>query len=299
MDKRRGGSNSGNLSKNILAKSAYTSTSSSSPSSSSSSESEIEELSSKLPKHGVPYKIQSMQKNEVESEDGGGGWHQHVGIRQRTPSGNLSKSTLSKKAYTSSSSSSGSSDYSSEDEIIPEMSSKLPKHGVPYNIQSMQKNEVESEDGGGGWHQHVGVRNRTPSGNLSRNNLSKKAYTSSSSSSSSSDQEEKSVKLIKHVAPYDIQQIKNDGVESEDGGGGWHQHVSKRGRNISGNLSKSRIEAEHSSDDEKSPLLEQTIDSGNFSMSHFDNTLNGSSKIGKQKTQVCIQYILCIHMIER
>ena len=217
MDKRRGSSNAGNLSKNILAKSAYTSTSSSSPSSSSSSESEIEELSSKLPKHGVPYKIQSMQKNEVESEDGGGGWHQHVGIRQRTPSGNLS-----------------------------------------------------------------------------RNNLSKKAYTSSSSSSSSSDEEEqlteeKSLKLIKHVAPYNIQQIKNDGVESEDGGGGWHQHVSKRGRNISGNLSKSRLEAEHSSDDEKSPLLNQTVDSGNFSMNHLDNTMNGTSKIGKEKTQVCAQ----------
>ena len=273
-----------------MAKSAYTSTSFSSSPSSSTSESEIEELSSKLPKHGVPYKIQTIQKNEVESEDGGGGWHQHVSKRGRNVSGNLSKSILAKKAYTSSSS---SSDTSSEDEI-EELSSKLPKHGVPYKIQSMQKNEVESEDGGGGWHQHVGIRQRTPSGNLSRSNLSKKAYTSSSSKSSSDQEEqideEKSYKLVKHAAPYNIQQIKNDGVESEDGGGGWHQHVSKRGRNISGNLSKNRLEAKDSSDDdanEKSPLLNQTVDSGNFSMSLLDNTLNGSSRIGKESTQVC------------
>ena len=47
---------------------------------------------SKLSKHGSPYKIQKIPKNKLESEDGGGNWHKHVSMRRNNSGGNLSRS---------------------------------------------------------------------------------------------------------------------------------------------------------------------------------------------------------------
>ena len=51
----------------------------------------------------------------------------------------------------------------------------------------ISKNQQESEDGGGGWHQHVSIRSRHNSaGNLSKHRMSISEIRSSSSSSSAS-----------------------------------------------------------------------------------------------------------------
>ena len=53
-----------------------------------------------------------------------------------------------------------------------------------------------------------------------------------------------SIKLSKHGSPYKIlQKIPQNKLESEDGGGNWHKHVSMRRRGTktgAGNLSRSR-----------------------------------------------------------
>ena len=59
-----------------------------------------------------------ISKNQQESEDGGGGWHQHVSIRSRHNSaGNLSKHRMSiSEIRSSSSSASSGTDSQSSDE---------------------------------------------------------------------------------------------------------------------------------------------------------------------------------------
>ena len=72
---------------------------------------------------------------------------------------------------------------------------------------------------------------------------------SSGSDDNESDLEEtnntsSSIKLSKHGSPYKIlQKIPQNKLESEDGGGNWHKHVSMRRRGTktgAGNLSRSR-----------------------------------------------------------
>ena len=49
-------------------------------------------------KHKPPYKVQKIPKNQLESEDGGGNWHQHVSKRHGS-STNLSKSCILGKKF--------------------------------------------------------------------------------------------------------------------------------------------------------------------------------------------------------
>ena len=81
-----------------------------------------------------------------------------------------------------------------------EISTKLLKHLPTFKVQKIPKNRLESEDGGGSWHKHVGPRLRNESGNLSKNrleqeDLSEESSASSSESSSSSDEEDTKVKV--------------------------------------------------------------------------------------------------------
>ena len=119
-------------------------------------------------------------------------------------------------------------------------------------------------DGGGEWHKHVEKRGRNISGNLSKNRLNTEEVTSYSSNSSSSlDESDVEIsKLSKQKIPFKIQKIEKNQTEGEDGGGGWHKHVAKRGRTGSGNQtmnnSKSRLEHTDSdissSDDDKAEV---------------------------------------------
>lgn len=174
-----------------------------------------------------------------ESEDGGGGWHKYVSLGK-------SGRGLSKRKI----------DVGSDDSITDEgkekdIGHKLTRHQEPTEFPEVKRSIIisgeESEDGGGNWHQHVSKRNSTDNGN----NLSKSAKlneeyepitpSESSSSSSSSYGDPKSPKLSKHGQPFSMQKMCGIEHESEDGGGGWHRHVSMRSRNESGNLSKNRL----------------------------------------------------------
>ena len=64
----------------------------------------------------------------------------------------------------------------------------------------MEKNQTESEDGGGGWHQHVSMRGKKSAGNLSRSRLHKEEYHVPETSSS----DEESTKLSKSKRPRTI-----------------------------------------------------------------------------------------------
>ena len=128
------------------------------------------ETTSKLSKHGSPYKIQKIPKNKLESEDGGGNWHKHVSMRRRgtkTGAGNLSRSRnpSDKIQYSDPGTSSSSSGDESDD---LETSTKLLKHLPPFKVQKIPKNKLESEDGGGGWYKYVEKRKRENGSNLSK-----------------------------------------------------------------------------------------------------------------------------------
>lgn len=140
-----------------------------------------------------------MESAGEESEDGGGSWHKYVTmerkalLRGKKPDYILSSDIIGRSG-------------GAAGKKLPASSLKLKKQAKPYTSHSLQfiaKNERESEDGGGGWHQHVSMRKSNSSGALSRSRI---FQTSSSSSDDDENKFARNKSMINEDAKHDNEQ---------------------------------------------------------------------------------------------